>query len=106
MGVGIAVGTPVTRRPPPRSRRADFPHRALQPYSLPQSLAMPCREVSIAVSDPSRSVHVSCAGSIGLSAPFPCERRRIRAGPGSWYTTQQGTFVGVDGPQALAAECQ
>src|ERR1700757_705576 len=28
---------PVTRRPPHRSRRAVFPHRALQPYSLPHS---------------------------------------------------------------------
>src|SRR2546426_10211717 len=33
----IAVGPPVTQRPPHRSRRAVFPHRALQPYSLPHS---------------------------------------------------------------------
>src|SRR5574341_20600 len=33
----IAVGPPVTRRPPHGSRRAVFPHRALQPYSLPHS---------------------------------------------------------------------
>ena len=33
----IAVGPPVTRRPPHRSRRAVFPHRALQPSSLPQA---------------------------------------------------------------------
>ena len=32
----IAVGPPVTRRPPHRSRRAVFSHRALQQYSLPQ----------------------------------------------------------------------
>src|SRR5437870_11454711 len=31
---GIAVGTPVARRPPHRSRRAVFPHRALQDDSL------------------------------------------------------------------------
>lgn len=31
----IAVGPPVTRRPPHRSRRADFPHRAPQRFSLP-----------------------------------------------------------------------
>src|SRR5262245_49303570 len=31
----IAVGPPVTRRPPHRSRRAVFPHRALQSFSLP-----------------------------------------------------------------------
>src|SRR5882724_8125859 len=35
--VGIAVGPPVTRRPPHRSRRAVFSHRALQEYSRPQS---------------------------------------------------------------------
>src|SRR5262245_55034826 len=27
-GCGVAVGTPVTQRPPPRSRRAALPHRA------------------------------------------------------------------------------
>ncbi len=31
----IAVGLPVTRQPPHRSRRAVFPHRALREYSLP-----------------------------------------------------------------------
>src|SRR3989442_14591568 len=31
---GIAVGTPVARCPPHRSRRAVFPHRALQNDSL------------------------------------------------------------------------
>ena len=33
----VAVGTSVTHRPPHRSRRAVFPHRAPQRYSLPQS---------------------------------------------------------------------
>jgi hypothetical protein len=33
----IAVGLAVTHQPPHRSRRAVFPHRALQYYSLPQS---------------------------------------------------------------------
>jgi hypothetical protein len=37
----IAVGTPVTRRPPHRSRRAVFPHRALQQDSLPHSSSGP-----------------------------------------------------------------
>src|SRR2546430_15254684 len=37
IGAVIAVGRPVTRPPPHRSRRAVFPHRALQEYSLPQS---------------------------------------------------------------------
>jgi hypothetical protein len=41
----IAVGRPVTRPPPHRSRRAVFPHRALQEYSLPQSsLGTPSRQ--------------------------------------------------------------
>src|SRR5437899_4942042 len=31
----IAVGLPVTRQPPHRSRRAVFPHRALREYSMP-----------------------------------------------------------------------
>src|SRR5947207_10389646 len=35
---GIAVGTPVARGPPHRSRRAVFPHRALQDDSLTHSL--------------------------------------------------------------------
>lgn len=34
--MAIAVGRPVTRPPPHRSRRAGFSHRALQSYSLPQ----------------------------------------------------------------------
>ena len=35
----------MTQRPPPRSRRAVFPHRALQEYSLPPSGLSPtsCR---------------------------------------------------------------
>jgi len=33
-GPPIAVGTPVTRCPPHRSRRAVFPHRVRQTYSL------------------------------------------------------------------------
>lgn len=34
----IAVGTPIAGRPPHRSRRAVFPHRAPQQYSLPRQL--------------------------------------------------------------------
>jgi hypothetical protein len=33
-GLFVEVGTPVARRPPHRSRRAVFPHRALQPDTL------------------------------------------------------------------------
>jgi len=36
--LGIAVGLPVTQQPPPRSRRAVFPHRALRRYSPPQEV--------------------------------------------------------------------
>ncbi len=36
----VEVGTPVTRRPPHRSRRAVFPHRAPQRYSLPRLLVL------------------------------------------------------------------
>jgi len=32
----IAVGLPVTRQPPHKSRRAELPHRAFQKYSHPQ----------------------------------------------------------------------
>jgi len=35
MQKAVTVETPITRHPPHRSRRADFPHRALQKYSLP-----------------------------------------------------------------------
>ena len=34
LGFRLSSGTPVTRRPPHRSRRAVFPHRALQINSL------------------------------------------------------------------------
>jgi hypothetical protein len=37
VGVEIEVERPIARPPPHRSRRADFPHRALQKYSLPHS---------------------------------------------------------------------
>ena len=36
LSLEIAVGLPVTRQPPHRSRRAVFPHRALRRYSPPQ----------------------------------------------------------------------
>ncbi|MCG3157733.1 MAG: hypothetical protein DKINENOH_04369 [bacterium] len=38
----VAVGTTVARRLPRRSRRAVFPHRAHQRYSLPQSSCLRC----------------------------------------------------------------
>jgi hypothetical protein len=36
--IAAAVGQPVTRLPPHRSRRAELPHRAPQGYSLPQKV--------------------------------------------------------------------
>ncbi len=43
----IEVGPPVTRRPPHESRRAVFPHRALQGCSLPHCDAIPRSEVGM-----------------------------------------------------------
>ena len=51
----IEVGTPVARRPPHRSRRAVFPHRALQSCSLRTDppwralFAIPRREVCMSI---------------------------------------------------------
>jgi hypothetical protein len=95
-----AVGTPVTRRPPHRPRRAVFPHRVPQLYSPPRCkakalgkhpplpdiretghamrlstfalLAIPRREVGLCLSDPTCPAQVSFAGYILLSSPSPC----------------------------------
>src|SRR5712692_11784269 len=52
----IAVGPAVTHRPPPRSRRAVFSHRAPQYYSLPLS---------------ARSLHNGHSGLSGLRYAWP-----------------------------------
>jgi hypothetical protein len=39
MVAAIAVGLPVAQQPPHRSRRADYSHRALHKYSLPQGFS-------------------------------------------------------------------
>jgi hypothetical protein len=75
----IAVGRPVTRPPPRRSRRAEFPHRAPQSYShrigsrsrppLP-SLLLTVRLASW--TGPSCPGEVSCARSVTLPTPSPC----------------------------------
>jgi len=77
----IAVGLPVTRQPPLRSRRAIFPHRALREYSLPQQdqsdvsdHSAPCSlspTLRFAlVSGPSCPVSVSFAGFVSR-LPLP-----------------------------------
>ena len=74
----IAVGTPVARRPPHRSRRAVFPHRAPQKDSLPQKTLPPpplFPSVRLAwVLRHGRPDQVSCVGYVSLSAPSPCKR--------------------------------
>src|SRR5262245_6168281 len=74
----IAVGPPVTRRPPHGSRRAVFPHRALQKDSLPQKASSPSSllpSVRLAwLLRHGRPDQVSCMGCVFLSAPSPCAR--------------------------------
>jgi len=51
----VAVGAPVTRRPPNRSRRAVFPHRALRSSSLPRSTSTSQQQLPVsALRDPGR----------------------------------------------------
>ena len=74
----IAVGTPVARCPPHRSRRAVFPHRAPQKDSLPQktlpsSSLFPSVRLAWVLRH-GRPDQVSCVGCVFLSAPSPCER--------------------------------
>jgi hypothetical protein len=84
----IKVGPPVTRRPPHRSRRAVFPHRAPQGCSPPHRwrsqecslwvaarFAIPRSEVCIGCSGISYPAHVSFASYAALSLPSPCGRR-------------------------------
>ena len=70
----IAVGTPVTRRPPHRSRRAVFPHRAPQIYSLPQSVQTSANP-RIGVASDSSPCSLFPAGRLALLYPI----RRVRA---------------------------
>jgi hypothetical protein len=66
----IAVGRPVTRPPPPRSRRAVFPHRALPAYSRPQSsLGTPSGHSRRRPSDDVRALHPD--GVPQVSKPGP-----------------------------------
>lgn len=81
--LSIAVGRPVARPPPHRSRRADFPHRALQgdslctrrhqPQSMRPSSLVPTGRLA---SWPSSTWldEVSFVGSVTLPAPSPCTR--------------------------------
>ena len=61
----VEVGTPVARRPPHRSRRAVFPHRALQPGTL--SIAH--RKVG-QFGSVYRTALVACVSFAKLSAPL------------------------------------
>ena len=96
-----AVGLPVTRQPPHRSRRAVFPHRALRRHSLPQadrarhgtaccsgpaSLVPTGRFALLSV--PSCPVSVSFAGYVSTPAPSPCERLSRSLSTMSWSDSQ------------------
>ena len=62
----VAVGTPVTRRPPHRSRRAVFPHRALQLDTSFVAHRKVCQCNSV-----SRTALVACVSFVLLLAPSP-----------------------------------
>lgn len=96
-----AVGLPVTRQPPHRSRRAVFPHRALRRHSLPEadrarhgtaycsgpaSLTPTGRFALLSV--PSCPVSVSFAGFVSTPAPSPCERLSRSLSTMSWSDSQ------------------
>ena len=89
----IAVGTPVARRPPHRSRRAVFPHRALQKDSLLQKTLRPSLlfpSVRLAwLFRHGRPDQVSCVGCVFLSAPSPLRT----ALPFSESTTSGSDFL-------------
>ena len=60
----VEVGTPVARRPPHRSRRAVFPHRALQPNTLSIAYKKVCQFGSVVLTE-----LVACVGFVRLSTP-------------------------------------
>jgi len=77
----VTVATPVTWRPPHRSRRAEFPHRAPQESSLPviRQICFVLRaivhsEVCTNYSSPTCPVSVSFVECIFLLTPSPCDR--------------------------------
>src|SRR5437660_12023276 len=58
----VEVGTPVARRPPHRSRRAVFPHRALQINSLSHRSDRTVRAVAVPLAADKNSVRSDKAG--------------------------------------------
>src|ERR1035441_438105 len=60
----VEVGTPVARRPPHRSRRAVFPHRALQPDTLSIAHRKVCQFGSVLLTE-----LVACVDFVRLSTP-------------------------------------
>src|SRR3954468_20820545 len=73
----VEVGKPVARCPPHRSRRAVFPHRALQINSLSHAPDERCGE---GVYPPSVDKSSSLSGKASLSLSFP---QCAAAAPGS-----------------------
>src|ERR1019366_485039 len=77
----VEVGSPVARRPPHRSRRAVFPHRALQPDTLSIARRKVCQFGSVDLTE-----LVACVDFVRLSAPWaisgptPCNDL-LRANP-------------------------
>ena len=60
----VEVGTPVAQRPPHRSRRAVFPHRALQPDTLSIARRKVCQFGSVVLTE-----LVACVDFVRLSTP-------------------------------------
>jgi hypothetical protein len=60
----VEVGSPVARRPPHRSRRAVFPHRALQPDTLSIAHRKVCQFGSVVLTE-----LVACVDFVRLSVP-------------------------------------
>src|ERR1035441_8847011 len=60
----VEVGTPVARRPPHRSRRAVFPHRALQPDTLSSAHRKVCQFGSVVLTE-----LLACVDFVRLSTP-------------------------------------
>jgi hypothetical protein len=77
----VEVGSPVARRPPHRSRRAVFPHRALQPNTLSIARRKVCQFGSVDLTELVACVDfVRWSAPWAISAPTPCHDL-LRADP-------------------------
>src|ERR1035437_440199 len=65
----VEVGSPVARRPPHRSRRAVFPHRALPPDTLSIARRKVCQFGSVDLTE-----LVACVDFVRWSAPWAISR--------------------------------